>query len=313
MPEPDTPTIAAALASARQRLAAAGIDDAQIEAEVLLRHALSGISRAQLYARLQDALDPDTAARFEALLQRRLAREPSAYITGTREFLGYDFAVSPAVLIPRPETETLIDVAIDAVTARFGAPSAQAREGSHAPQAHPERALSIIDVGTGSGVVAVCLALGLPKATVYAIDASRDALAVAAANARRHGVYDRITFIEGDLLEPAPAPVDLIVANLPYVRTADIATLQPEVRDYEPRAALDGGPDGLNLIRRLLEVAPDYLQPGGAVCLEFGDGQADALMSIAGWRFPGALPRVHLDFTGRPRVLSVTHLPDAGG
>jgi release factor glutamine methyltransferase len=290
-------TIAEALTEARRSLDAAGIEDAQIETEVLLRRALSRgderLSRAQLYTRLPDVLEPDAAARFESFLKRRLAREPSAYITQNREFLGYDFLVTPAVLIPRPETETLIDVAIDLVANR------------------PRPV--IVDIGTGSGVVAVCLAMGLPGATVYAIDSSAAALEVAAANARRHGVDDRVVFIEGDLLEPAPAPVDLIVANLPYVRSGDIEGLQPEVRDYEPRAALDGGPDGLAVIRRLIEATPEYLQPGGSITLEFGDGQADALLSIAGWRFAGAMPQVHLDFTGRPRVLSAVHLPDAVG
>ena len=308
---PPPVTLVHALDQARHRLRAAGIEDADLEAELLLRHALSTaaspsllaergqggevaqISRAHLFAHLDQPLDEAAAARFEAYLQRRLAHEPSAYITGHREFYGLDFLVTPDTLIPRPETETLVDAAIELVTRR--AVGAQ-----HAPP------LLIADVGAGCGAIAVALAL--PDATVYALDASPAALAVVAANARRHGVADRVACRQGDLLTPLDAAVDLIVANLPYVKTDDWRDLAPEVRDHEPRLALDGGADGLDLIRRLLAQAPAYLRPGGGLCLEFGDGQEEALLTLGQAAFPQATLSVERDLAGRPRVL-VLSLP----
>ena len=301
-------TLGAALASARRRLRRAGIDDADLEAELLLRHALSTaaspsllaergqggevapVSRAYLLSRLGQRLEPAAAARFEAYLQRRLAHEPSAYITGHREFYGLDFFVSPATLIPRPETETLVEAAIELVSARdVGAQHA-------AP-------LLIADVGTGCGAVAVALACALPGATVLATDASSAALAVAATNAQRHGVADRIVFAQADLLAPLAGPFDLIVANLPYVQLSDWRRLPPEVRDHEPRLALDGGRDGLDQLRRLLRQAPSRLRAGGSVCLEFGAGQEAPLRALAAAAFPNASLAVKPDLAARPRVL----------
>lgn len=302
-PRADGGTLRAALAEARRRLADAGVEDAGLEAELLLRHALAFgeapaavPSRAHLLARLDDPLDAAAAARFQDFLRRRLAREPSAYITGHREFYGLDFLVTPATLIPRPETETLVDAALELARDLCPpGPSGGSPEGS--------ASLLVADVGAGCGAVAVAIAHALPQATVVATDVSRAALAVAAANARRHGVERRVHLLQADLLPPLRRGYDLIVANLPYVKTADWRRLAPEVRDYEPRAALDGGRDGLLQIRRLLRRAPALLRPGGSACLEFGLGQEAALRAIAASAFPQAAVQVRADLAGRPRVL----------
>jgi release factor glutamine methyltransferase len=312
-------TIGNALAHARHRLDAAGIEDAALEAEVLLRHALSpplpeeegggeggsfggeALSRAGLYARLHEALDATAGARFEALLRRRLAREPTAYITGWREFYGLDFEVTPAVLIPRPETETLVEAAIEIARKRIGSFLPARLEGP----SRSERPLRIADIGTGSGCIAIALAVHLPPVRVIATDVSEAALDAARRNARRNGVGDRIDFRRGDLLSPLDRPVDLLLANLPYVKSADVPHLEPELRDHEPHLALAAGPDGLDLIRRLLEAAPAYLTQGGAVLFEFGIGQAEALTVLASIAFPNAAINVLPDLAGRPRVLRI--------
>jgi release factor glutamine methyltransferase len=280
-------TIQAAKANARRRLEQAGIPDAGLEAEVLLRHVL-GFDRTQLFQRLQDHLDPEASARFEMLIARRLEHEPLAYITGHREFYRLDFEVSPATLIPRPETETLVQVALEMA------------------QRLPEDATPVIaDVGTGSGAIAVALAHALPRARIYATDLSSAALAVAGRNAERLGVRDRVLFRAGDLLEPVDEPLDIIVANLPYVTTGDWQALPPELHDHEPRSALDGGADGLDVIRRLLQQAPAHLKPAGAICLEFGADQAQPLVVMARQHFPGAQVSCRQDLAGRPRVITI--------
>jgi release factor glutamine methyltransferase len=289
-------SLRAAAVAARDRLLAARVTEdeveAEIEAEVLLRFAIdpaSVASKSYLYARYEDEIAPDVATRYEVALSRRLAREPTAYITSRREFYGLEFQVTPDVLIPRPETEMLVEAAIKL------------------SNAEPARArLRIADIGTGSGALAVALAKALPRAEIYATDASRPALAVAIENARRHGVERRIAFRQGHLLTPIHDYVDLIVANLPYVTTSEWVRLPPELREHEPRMALDGGEDGLDLIRALLRHTPRYLRPGGHVLLEIGEGQVEAL---AGFIFE-ALPRWTLwsaetDFAGIPRVLTV--------
>jgi release factor glutamine methyltransferase len=278
-----------ALADARNHLEAGGIDDAGLEAEVLLRHALD-VSRPVLYIHLDDTLSTDAASRFETYIERRLAREPAAYITGHREFYNLDLAVTPATLIPRPDTETLVDVAIELAKGL---------------QSEMREMLTIADIGTGSGAIAIALATALPRARIIATDSSPEALQVAEANARHHGVVDSIEFRLGDLLQPLTEPVDLIVANLPYVATDDYLALEPEVRDYEPRSALDGGPDGLDVIRRLLAMAPQRLSEHGAIALEFGAGQTVPLETLASKLFPAARTRIHTDLAGRPRVISI--------
>jgi release factor glutamine methyltransferase len=281
--------------SAVQQLTAAGIEpeEARLEAEVLLRHVL-GIDRAGFLIRRNEVMPNNAAARFSILLQRRLAREPLAYIIGHREFYGLDFLVDGRVLIPRPETEGLVERVMKAASRRRHAES---------PVGH----VSIIaDVGTGCGCIAIALAVHLPDARLIATDASSDALDLARANARRHSVEQRITFVHGDLLDPLPSRVDIIVANPPYVASAELAALPPEISRYEPRAALDGGPDGLNVIRRLLAQAPSYLQPDGMVLLEIADGQGHAVTRLAQDAFPGACVTIEKDLAGLERYLIIT-------
>ncbi len=229
-------------------------------------------------------------AAYHALLERRLAHEPVAYLTGHREFFGLDFRVNRHVLIPRSETELLAELGLSA-----------ARRLAHLAPA----GLAIADVGTGSGCVAISLAVHLPAARVYATDASAQALAVAEENCRRHGVAGQVILLPGDLLASLPEPVPLIVANLPYIPHAELENLPPEIRLYEPRAALDGGQDGLEAIRRLLAEAPAHLKPGGVVLLEIGHRQGQAVVALARQHFPGAAVAVHHDSAGRERVVVI--------
>ncbi len=282
-------TIQETLTAARRRLAEAGIDDPGLEAEVLLRHAL-GLGREALLARLGDGVDPDGACRFEELLSRRLAHEPTAYITGHREFFGLDFEVTPATLIPRPETELLVDVAIEVAI----------------PRGRIRRGAVIADIGTGCGAIAIALALNVPRSDVHAVDISREALEVAGRNAERHGVAGRVYVHRGDLLTPLPEFADVIVANLPYVTTSDWQGLPPEIRDHEPRLALDGGSDGLDVIRVLLREAPQFLRPRGCVCIEFGAGQSASVKAIARQNFPGHVLEIRRDLAGIERVLVIS-------
>ncbi len=280
-------TLREALSAARSRLRNAGLPEADLEAEVLLRHVLH-CNRAALFQRFEEPFTPDCATSLEALIARRIAGEPTAYIVGQREFYGRDFHVTSATLIPRPETELLIEAAIEA-SRRTARP----------------RGPLITDIGTGSGAIAVTLALELPHAEVYASDVSSEALAVARENALHHGLERRVSFRRGSLLEGLDTRVDIIVANLPYVTLGDWQALPTEIRDHEPRVALEAGMDGLDLIRRLLRQAPRYLRPGGSVLLEFGAGQAEALRVLATEQFPRARTEVAIDLAGLPRVLIV--------
>jgi len=287
---PTGESVGAALARATALLAPIANDEARLEAEVLLRHVL-GLTHAQLYAQLARPLLADQAAAYNDLLARRLAHEPVAYLTGHREFFGLDFLVNRHVLIPRPETELLVELGLS-----------EARRLAHLAPA----SLTIADVGTGCGCVAINLAVHLPAARVYALDASAPALTIAAANCRRHDVAGRVTLLLGDLLAPLPEVVHIIVANLPYVSSTELATLPPEIRLHEPRAALDGGEDGLAALRRLLAQAAGHLLPGGAVLLEIGHGQGQAVMALARQHFPAASLAVHRDGAGWERVVVLT-------
>lgn len=281
-------TIISALQTVKQRLEQAGIEDADLEAEILLRHALN-TDRPHLYQNLNSPLAGEVVTYLHRLVRRRLGREPSAYITGHREFYGLDFRVNRDVLIPRPETETLVETALELIDILQQSGDAQAP------------GPLIADIGTGSGAIAVSLAVNFPTARIKATDTSPLALEVARDNAKSHAVADRIEFSEGNLLEPLDEPAHLIVANLPYVKTNDWYALPPELRVYEPRAALDGGPDGLGYIRIVIEQAPRYLLPGGALCLEFGVGQQNAVLALARAAFASAT--IKPDLAGRPRVL----------
>jgi release factor glutamine methyltransferase len=232
----------------------AGIDDAALEAELLIRHA-GGLTRVQFLADM--ALDDDGAARARAMAARRLEHEPSAYITGAREFYGRIFEVTEAVLIPRPETEMLVEAVIAELRMCPGA--------------------LVADTGTGSGCVAISIATGRRDVgSTIGVDRSNAALALARRNAMAHGAH--VSFVQGDLAT-ALRRADIVVANLPYIATGDIEALQPEVRDWEPRLALDGGPDGLDLFRRLVEDCGHRLRPG-LLALEVGFGQAREVESL---------------------------------
>jgi release factor glutamine methyltransferase len=243
------------------------VDDARLTAELLLGHVLS-LPRVKLYMDLDRPLSKDELATYRGLIQRRLGGEPTQYLVGAREFYGRRFAVDPRVLIPRPETELLVEAALREVK-----------------QDAPSR---VLDLCTGSGCVAVTIAAERPQASVWATDLSPAALDVARANALALGVDARVTFFEGDLLAPVPegATFDVIASNPPYVRSAEIATLQREVQK-EPREALDGGPDGLRVIERLLSAALPRLKRGGLLALEIGEDQGAAVqeaMTRAGYR-----------------------------
>ena len=275
---------AGALAWARAILIAAP-DSEPLDAPLLLAHILA-IPRAALLAHPEHTLTAEQSAMFRALIVRRAAGEPVAYLTGTRAFYDRAFRVTPDVLIPRPETEHLIAQALAWAIGRS--------------------ALRIVDVGTGSGAIAVTLAAHLPDAHVWAVDVSAAALAVARENAARQGVADRVTCVQGDLLAPAVAAqrrADLIAANLPYIARPDLDALA--VSHWEPRLALDGGPDGLDLIRRLLADVPRVLAPDGLLLLEIGAEQGAAVCALAQQALPGAVVRTAADYAGLDRVVSV--------
>lgn len=277
------------LQKAVEWLNASGTDSPRLTAEVLLAHTL-GLTRAQLLARPEQPLSPEQQARYAALVNRAAAGEPLAYITGVREFHGLDFAVDARVLVPRPETELLVDLALQFLT-------------TESTQSAEKR---VLDVGTGSGCIAVTIAVKHPAASVTATDISEEALAVARANAARHGVAQRIAFFRSDLLSSfhlLPASFDLIAANLPYIASAELRDLA--VAGHEPRLALDGGPDGLLWIRRLLVDAPRALKPGGLLLLEIGATQGAAATALVQAAFPQGRVTLHRDLAGLDRVVSV--------
>jgi release factor glutamine methyltransferase len=271
-----------ALTQARGILAENNIDDASLEGEVLLRHIL-GISRTQLFSDIDEDISPAQEKTLKKILGRRLSGEPSAYITGHREFYGLDFMVDHRVLIPRPESELLVEKAIRL--------------------ARSQAISKIADVGTGCGAIAVSLAVNLPAATVYAVDISTQALEVAMENCRRHGVTDRVILLQGNMLVPLPGPVDLIIANLPYVREADLPAGGP--LSFEPKLALNGGKDGLDKIRVLCRQAEYKLCEKGSMFLEIGEGQAEVVTAILRESFPSALIEVERDLAGIERVVSL--------
>jgi release factor glutamine methyltransferase len=277
-------TVQEILAVAAQRLAAAGCDTPSLDAELLLAHTLEK-DRTWLYTYPQHPLEPATHKHFSTLLNRREQREPVAYITGSKAFFGLDFQVNRHVLIPRPETELLIETVL--------------------ALARPGTALTIADVGTGSGCIAVTLAKHLAQAQVFALDISEPALALARENAVRHGVAAKITFLRGNLLEPLPQPVDLIVSNPPYLSHSELPTLSPEISRYEPEVALVTGQDGLAVIRQLLPQAGQKLNPGGTVLMEIGAGQGEAVKTMAKNHFPQAAVQIKQDLAGRDRLLVV--------
>ena len=259
------------------------IDDASLEAEILLRHTLN-IDRASLFVDYDATLSTQHQADFLNKIARRAEGVPNAYITSVQEFYGLNFYVDSNVLIPRPETELLVEKAIE-VARNYDSPL-------------------IVDVGTGCGNIAVSLAANLPKARIFATDISEKALEVAEHNCKKHNVSKQIRLVVGDLLEPLDGPIDIIVANLPYVRTADLPTVN--TNGFEPRIALDGGVDGLEVIRPLCEQVEGKLKRGGTLLLEIGLRQKDNLIAYLIGLFPDARIETARDLAGIDRVVCIT-------
>jgi release factor glutamine methyltransferase len=294
--------------TARRRLAAAGVEagEAALDAELLAREVL-GWDRARFFTRESDEATGSVIDAFTALVARRERREPISAILGRREFWGLDFEVTRDVLTPRPETEIIVEQAIRCLAGG----SAPAGPGDAARTAAGGRpAAKMADVGTGSGCLAVCLAREFPLARVVATDISAPALAVARRNAERHDVLDRIDFRLTSLLDGVSPPLDLVVSNPPYVAAGDIPSLPPEVREFEPREALDGGPDGLDAVRALMRGAAGVLRPGGWLIVEFGIDQEGGVRDAAE-RAGLEVVAVRADLQGIPRTV-VARKPPPG-
>ena len=268
---------------------AGGIPSPADEARLLMAEVL-GVSLAWVIAHPEAELPPDRLRLFLSSVDRRAAHEPMAYVMGHKEFYGLDLEVGPAVLIPRPETELLVGKAISA---------------SRKLLAAKNRDLLAVDLGTGSGAVAIALAVHQPRLRVIAVDSSAEALSVARNNAARHRVIDRVHLRQGDLLEEVSEHIDLIVANLPYIPSGEIARLMPDIREYEPRQALDGGPDGMVPTRRALVQAASRMERPAWLLFEIGDGQGSPLATFAAKVFPDAHIDVARDYAGFERILSV--------
>ncbi|MED5207959.1 MAG: peptide chain release factor N(5)-glutamine methyltransferase [Chloroflexota bacterium] len=269
-----------------QKLESAGIPDARLEAEVMVMNVLR-MPRQAIFAEQEREVSEQQQVALDELLERRYTREPLAYILGQREFYGINVVLTPAVLIPRPESEGLVEHAL--FMAMMGMESTD---------------LTIADVGTGSGAIAINLAMHLPMGRIFAVDISDSVLDVAAYNIRVHGVGDRVSLAIGDLLDAVPEPLDLIVANLPYIPTDRISTLQPEVQK-EPVLALDGGADGLDLIRRLLAQAENKLKSHGIILLEMDPDQVPVVAELALQHFPKGSTDVEQDLAGMDRILVI--------
>jgi release factor glutamine methyltransferase len=307
-------TIGDALVAATERLREAGSETARLDAELLLGWAV-GLERTAVLAHAGAPLGADAAARFETAVARRATGEPVAYVRGLKEFHGLAFSVDRRALIPRPETETLVDEAMAVVMQKLSARGGEAGAG-------PGRGgdpIRVVDVGTGSGAIAVALAVALRarrvilgrNVTILATEASPDALDLARENAVAHAAAEGMTFVEADLLPASGdgtgfdgAAFDVVVANLPYVRSDAIAGL-PVAASFEPRAALDGGSDGLDVVRALLARLPEVLADDGVALLEIGGDQGDAAPAAAAETLPGWRSIVSRDLAGLPRVLRV--------
>jgi release factor glutamine methyltransferase len=298
-------TIGEHLAAAVDRLRASGSESARLDAELLLAHAL-GVERTTILAHPDGAVGPGAAARLRDSVDRRAAGEPVAYIRGLKEFHGLAFAVDARALIPRPETEVLVDLALGSIGERLG----------RAPRPPGTPPLVVADVGTGSGAIAVALAVALRRrgmlgeVEIVASDASDEAADLARENAVAQAVGDRVAVMPADLLPPpgrpagllvVPARFDVVCANLPYIPSSIVPEL-PVAASFEPRMALDGGPDGLDVIRRLLAVLSERVAADGVALLEIGDEQGPALRAAAAERLPGWVVRIEPDLAGRPRV-----------
>ena len=307
--------IRAALKEGMAQLRAAQIPSYTLAAELLLMHALER-DRAWMYGHPEESLDPAAAEKFRALIARRAAGEPVQYLTGKQEFWGLEFEVTPAVLIPRPETEHVVEVAL----ARLGERGIKI----HMDTGAPRETLRVADVGTGSGCLAVALAWELPHAEVLATDISAPALEIARRNAARHGVAERVHFLQHDLLtglaQTDPSGVvarhamaastqnrplfDLIVSNPPYIARNEAEQLQREVRDHEPHAALFGGPTGTEMYQRLIDQARDQLRDRGILVLELGHDSAERVRGMFDAQPAWTKVAITMDLAGIPRVLA---------
>lgn len=274
--------------SIRRELEAACIDYGDAEADLLMCHALN-MTRVQIYSEPERSLTPTALSNLRQLVNRRIQHEPLAYILGSYEFHGIEFCIDHRTMIPRPETELLVQEAIDSAH-------------HHLPSA---RQATVADIGTGSGAIAISLALALPQVTIYATDISIPALLVAHTNRQRHGVEEQVKLLQGHLLEPLPRQADMIVANLPYIANREMQTLSPEIADFEPIVALAGGDEGLDKIRLLLDQAADKLHSGGYLLLEIGQGQDEVVSSMIRGRFPQASLAVIPDLHNINRVIRV--------
>jgi release factor glutamine methyltransferase len=274
-------TVGEAVRTVMRQLAEAGVDGPQLEAEILVREA-AGLSKEQLLAHPERKLAPEAGRRLEGLAARRAAREPLAYILGRAEFFSLTFRVTPAAIVPRPETEILVEETVK--------------------RARGIGAKLLVDVGTGSGAIAVALAKELPEVRVVAVDVSREALQLTRENCARHGVLERVLLVGSDLLSALQLEADGIVANLPYVESEVLSQLQPEVRDFEPRVGLDGGYHGLEVIRRASAELATHLPRGGFAALEVGAGQAGEVANLLA---AGRLDRIEVvrDYAGIERVV----------
>ena len=290
--------VRAALKEGMAQLREANVPSFTLAAELLLMHTL-GRDRIWLYTHPENEIDASAARKYFGLIARRAAGEPTQYVNGKQEFWGLEFEVNPDVLIPRPETEHVIEVALERLGARGIKISMRTGE--------PSPPLRIADVGTGSGCLAVALAHELPHAEIFATDISAAALEVALRNATRHGLASRIRFLQGDLLGPvhsSPGSFDLIVSNPPYVAQDHAATLPREVREHEPHTALFGGPSGIEMYERLVQEAGELLRSGGVLVLELGYNSAQHVRAILVAQHHWVNVNVTNDLAGIPRVLA---------
>ena len=289
-------------------LAQKGLDSPRLQTELLLAHLLR-LPRMQLYLNFERTLTPAELDSFRVLIKRRGQREPLQYIAGSTSFCGLEIGLSREVLIPRPETELLAEhgwIFLNQLATTSQSQSLNEAAAGQASQGErgSEQPLRVLDFGTGSGCLGITLAVKCPKAQIHALDISAGALALARENAARHNVSDRIGFFQGDGFTPLPPGlrVDLIVANPPYIPSSELSALQPDVRDYEPHRALDGGPDGLDYYRRLSLESPPFLTSRGKIMLEIGDGQAEPVRSLfeeQKW----IVEAIIADYTQRPRIV----------
>ncbi len=296
-----------------ERLLRAGVESALLDAACLME-AASGIPRWRFILEPERSIASGRSGLLESMLSRREAREPIAYVLGVKEFWSLSLRVSRGVLIPRPETETLVEAVLNKISSEFRVPSSEFE--TRAKTCHPvhsalstqHSALTILDLGTGSGAIALALAMEVPHARIYALERSSAAIRTARRNAEALGLTDRVRCMQGDLFGPFRADLgaggfDVIVSNPPYIPSGALAELPPEVAAYEPLEAVDGGPDGLRYHKRIIEEAPDYLREDGWLALEIGDGQASAVLGLIRGTEAFGPADVRQDLGGRDRVV----------